>query len=112
MPAAHLARARENQGLAFHLQLSALIGTTAWPQIRHRELKTILELVPGGSLVRLGGLRVGFFFLELLYQVYVLAEAGNHRVQCGNQSSQAIRPRAVNYGFNFLVYGLLLTADQ
>lgn len=61
VPAAHLARARENQGLAFHLQLSALIGTTAWPQIRHRELKTILELVPGGSLVRLGGLRVGFF---------------------------------------------------
>lgn len=61
VPAAHLARVRENQGLAFHLQLSALIGTTAWPQIRHRELKTILELVPGGSLVRLGGLRVGFF---------------------------------------------------
>lgn len=92
---------------------SALIGTTPWPHITHCELKAILLLAAAG---RLGGVRafLGFFFLflELLCGVYVLAEAGNHRVQCGSQSSQAARPRAVNYGFNSLLYGLLLSADQ
>lgn len=46
-----------------------------------------------------------FFFpvLELLYGVYILAEAGNHCVQYGKQSLQAARPKAINYYFNFLV---------
>lgn len=61
----------------------------------------------------MGGLGFGFFFvLELLYQVYMLAEAGNHCVQYGKQSEQAARPKAINYYFNFLVYGFSSTPDQ
>lgn len=54
----------------------------------------------------------GFFFFPFFFGADVLAEAGKRRVQCGEQSSRAARPRAVNYGFNFSLYGLLLTADQ
>lgn len=75
-----------------------------WPHITHKELQTILGVGP----VRL----VLVFFFPFFFGADVLAEAGKRRVQCGEQSSRAARPRAVNYGFNFSLYGLLLTADQ
>lgn len=59
VPAAHLARAAE-PGLPFHLG-PALIGTTAWPHIRHGELKAILGAGSCRKPCEAGGVRAGFF---------------------------------------------------